>query len=137
MEANSGAPSDAGILIPIKRLADLDESDRARILRRAHGTFDDVFPVVEEVLDAVAARAGADAALLEALATAARDITAFHSKHVAAEATVTPQPGVRLWRVWRPIERVGLYIPGGQAAYPSSVLMNVIPARIAGCREIV
>ena len=44
---------------------------------------------------------------------------------------------MRLWRVWRPIERVGLYIPGGKAAYPSSVLMNVIPARIAGCREIV
>jgi histidinol dehydrogenase len=168
MEANSGAPSDMGLLIPIKRLAGLDESDRARILRRAHGTFDDVFPVVEAVLDAVsargdaalreytarfdgarlddlrvsdaefeAARAGADPALLEALAVAAHNITAFHSRHVAAESAVTPQPGVRLWRVWRPIERVGLYIPGGKAAYPSSVLMNVIPARIAGCREIV
>ncbi|HUS16515.1 MAG TPA: histidinol dehydrogenase [Chloroflexia bacterium] len=84
-----------------------------------------------------AARAGADPTLLEALAHAARNITAFHSTQVLPETAVTPQEGVRLWRVWRAIERVGLYVPGGKAAYPSSVLMNVIPARIAGCREIV
>jgi histidinol dehydrogenase len=137
-------------------------------LRRAHGTFEDVLPIVEGVMDAVAARgdaalreytaqfdgaqltdlrvseaefaaarAGADPAFLDALAQAARNITAFHSKHIGREEPVQPQEGVRLWRVWRPIERVGLYIPGGKAAYPSSVLMNVIPARIAGCREIV
>jgi histidinol dehydrogenase len=156
------------MLVPIKRLADLDATDRERILRRAHGTFEDVLPIVEGVMDAVAARgdaalreytvqfdgaqltdlrvseaefaaarAGADPAFLDALAQAARNITAFHSKHIGREEPVQPQEGVRLWRVWRPIERVGLYIPGGKAAYPSSVLMNVIPARIAGCREIV
>jgi histidinol dehydrogenase len=156
------------MLVPIKRLGDLDAADRERILRRAHGTFEDVLPIVEGVMDAVAARgdaalreytaqfdgaqltdlrvseaefaaarAGADPAFLDALAQAARNITAFHSKHIGREEPVQPQEGVRLWRVWRPIERVGLYIPGGKAAYPSSVLMNVIPARIAGCREIV
>jgi len=155
-------------LVPITRLADLAAADRARILRRAQGTFADVLPIVEGVLDAVAARgdaalreltaqfdgaaltdlrvseeefaaarAGADPVLLDALAHAARNITAFHSKQVPPEDVVAPQAGVRLWRVWRPITRVGLYIPGGKAAYPSSVLMNVIPARIAGCREIV
>lgn len=154
--------------VPVKRLADLDAADRERILRRAHGAFADVLPVVEGVMDAVAARgdaaarectarfdgvelgelrvseaefaearAGADPALLEALAQAARNITAFHSTHIGRETTVAPQEGVRLSRVWRAIERVGLYIPGGKAAYPSSVLMNVIPAQIAGCKTIV
>ena len=47
------------------------------------------------------------------------------------------QPGVTVWRVWRPIERVGLYVPGGTAIYPSSVIMNGVPARIAGCPQVV
>ncbi len=155
-------------MIAVQRLAGLDAATRERVLRRAHGDFADVLPVVEQVLDAVAARgdaalreytarfdgarlealqvapaelaaarAAATPEFLEALAVAARNITAFHSTHVAREEAVSPQPGVRLWRVWRPITRVGIYVPGGKAAYPSSVLMNVIPARIAGCREIV
>jgi len=49
---------------------------------------------------------------------------------------VQVQKGVKVWREWRPIERVGLYVPGGLAAYPSTVIMNVVPAQVAGCREI-
>ncbi len=75
--------------------------------------------------------------LIEALQHAARTITAFHERQLQPEAPVETEPGVCVWRVWRPIERVGLYIPGGKATYPSSILMSALPARIAGCREVV
>jgi histidinol dehydrogenase len=62
----------------------------------------------------------------------------FHSTHVKPEEEhVETEPGVELWRVWRPIERVGLYVPGGKSPLPSSLLMTAIPAEIAGCPEIV
>lgn len=75
--------------------------------------------------------------LLLALKQAAANIGTFHERHLQREGKVDTQPGVAVWRVWRPIERVGLYIPGGKATYPSSVLMSALPARIAGCREII
>lgn len=53
------------------------------------------------------------------------------------DVTVEPEKGINVWREWRPIEKVGLYIPGGKAIYPSSVLMTAIPAQIAGCKEII
>ncbi|MFZ2206035.1 MAG: histidinol dehydrogenase [Microgenomates group bacterium] len=53
------------------------------------------------------------------------------------EKKVLPENGIEVWREWRAIEKVGLYIPGGKATYPSSVLMTAIPAIIAGCKEIV
>lgn len=53
------------------------------------------------------------------------------------EKKVIPESGIEVWREWRAIEKVGLYIPGGKATYPSSVLMTAIPAIIAGCKEIV
>src|SRR5579885_3477505 len=83
------------------------------------------------------ARAALAPDLLEALQHAARTISAFHQRQLQPEEQVETEPGVCVWRVWRPIERVGLYIPGGKATYPSSVLMSAIPARIAGCREII
>ncbi|HEY7126757.1 MAG TPA: histidinol dehydrogenase [Ktedonobacterales bacterium] len=75
--------------------------------------------------------------VIAALKHAASTIRAFHSRHLPPEGRVETEPGVSVWRVWRPIERVGLYIPGGKATYPSSILMNVIPAKIAGCQDIV
>lgn len=53
------------------------------------------------------------------------------------DTVVEPEKGITVWREWRAIEKVGLYVPGGKAIYPSSVLMNTIPAQIAGCKEIV
>lgn len=50
---------------------------------------------------------------------------------------VETEKGIKVWREWRAIEKVGLYIPGGKAVYPSSLLMTVIPAKVAGCKEIV
>ncbi len=53
------------------------------------------------------------------------------------DVVVPSEKGIRVWREWRPIRKVGLYIPGGKAIYPSSVLMTGIPAQIAGCSEII
>lgn len=50
---------------------------------------------------------------------------------------IKSEKGIKVWREWRPIRKVGLYIPGGKAIYPSSVLMTGIPAKIAGCNEII
>lgn len=53
------------------------------------------------------------------------------------DVVVKPEKGIKVWREWRPIEKVGLYIPGGKAIYPSSVLMTAIPAQVSGCKETV
>jgi histidinol dehydrogenase len=72
-----------------------------------------------------------------ALDIAYNNIRKFHETQVHAESKVETMPGVTCWRELRPIERVGLYIPGGTAVLPSTFLMLGIPARIAGCHEIV
>jgi histidinol dehydrogenase len=86
-----------------------------------------------------ASYAQVDDDLIAALKQAIRNITTFHEAQRANldTPTVITQPGVAIWRLWRGFDRVGLYVPGGKAIYPSSVLMNGIPARVAGCREIV
>jgi histidinol dehydrogenase len=71
---------------------------------------------------------------LEQTITAVR---AFHRPQLPRDGLVETAPGVRAWREWRAIDRVGLYIPGGRGAYPSSVVMLGVPASIAGCGDIV
>lgn len=71
------------------------------------------------------------------LEKAAENIRDFHRRQVRNSFVISEKDGVILGQKVTPIERVGLYIPGGTAAYPSSVLMNCIPAKIAGCREII
>jgi histidinol dehydrogenase len=85
------------------------------------------------------ARALADcpAALRQALALAAKRIEAFHRRQMPAALEVRDDLGVELGLRWRPIAAVGIYVPGGTAAYPSSVLMNALPARIAGVARVV
>ncbi len=74
---------------------------------------------------------------LKALELAAERIRFFHEKQKPADLRFTDALGVELgWR-WTAIEAVGLYVPGGTAAYPSSVLMNAIPAKVAGCPRVV
>lgn len=73
---------------------------------------------------------------LEALRQAKRNITAFHRKQLQQSWFTTGAEGVLLGQLVRPLRRVGIYVPGGKAAYPSSVLMNAIPARVAGVQEI-
>lgn len=79
----------------------------------------------------------ADSDYVNALLNAVENITAFHSRQVQ-QSFIDPKPnGVILGQRIRGLNRVGLYVPGGTAAYPSSVLMNAIPAKIAGVKEIV
>ena len=72
-----------------------------------------------------------------ALETAARRIQSFHERQRGESWSVTEDDGTELGQRVTPLDRVGVYVPGGLAAYPSSVLMNVIPAHVAGVREIV
>jgi len=83
------------------------------------------------------AYAGIDAGLREALEMAARRITAYHEKQRPADSGWTDESGARLGARWNAVEAAGVYVPGGLAAYPSSTLMNVLPAKVAGVERIV
>lgn len=83
-----------------------------------------------------AAVARCPSAALDALALAAARIEAFHRRQVPEALGWTDELGVRLGLRFSPIDAVGIYVPGGTAAYPSSVLMNAIPAKVAGCRRV-
>lgn len=74
-----------------------------------------------------------------ALKQMVKNITLVHQAQLPKkiDKIVFPEEGISVWREWRAIEKVGLYIPGGKAVYPSSVLMSGIPAKIAGCKEII
>ena len=74
---------------------------------------------------------------LQILQEAASNIRRYHEKQVRASYVVSEQPGVMLGQRILPIEKVGVYVPGGTAAYPSTVLMDTIPAKLAGCGQIV
>ena len=87
--------------------------------------------------DMAAAEALLEPGLRGAIATALANITRFHEAQVEQQTVVETMPGVRCWRRSIPIQRVGLYIPGGTAPLFSSLLMLGAPARIAGCPEVV
>ena len=74
--------------------------------------------------------------LMEALKTAARRIEAFHAAQMPKDLDFTDEEGIRLGMRWTALDAVGLYVPGGKAAYPSSVLMNALPARVAGVQRV-
>lgn len=74
---------------------------------------------------------------LEALESAAARIEAFHRRQLPEAISYTDEAGVKLGARWTPVAAAGLYVPGGTAAYPSSVLMNAMPARVAGVARVV
>ncbi|MBQ8621016.1 MAG: histidinol dehydrogenase [Oscillospiraceae bacterium] len=74
---------------------------------------------------------------LEILEKAAANIRKFHQRQVRSSFVLNDTPGVVIGQKIIPVDRAGLYVPGGTAAYPSTVLMDSIPAKIAGCREVV
>jgi len=84
-----------------------------------------------------AALAGLDRAQRDALKQAAARVRKYHEKQLAKSWQYTEADGTTLGQRVTPLDRVGLYVPGGKAAYPSSVLMNAIPAKIAGVRELI
>ena len=93
----------------------------------------------ELVMDAgqiAEASAGVDAKVIEALEEAARRIRDFHQRQLQESWSYKDEFGNLLGQQINPLARVGLYVPGGKAAYPSSVLMNAIPAKVAGVNEI-
>ena len=82
------------------------------------------------------AKAQVSAELLAALDLAAERIEAFHRAQLPADLAMTDAAGYRLGMRWTALDAVGLYVPGGKAAYPSSVLMNALPAKVAGVGRI-
>ncbi|WP_195499756.1 histidinol dehydrogenase [Alistipes timonensis] len=111
-----------------------DEALRA-ITRRIEGRDCATFEVPADIRRAAAELV--PAALKEALATAKANIEAFHRAQLPPEVNIEPMPGVRCVQRALPIRRVGLYIPGGKAPLFSTVLMLAVPARVAGCPEVV
>lgn len=85
----------------------------------------------------VSAISNCDAATLDALKVAAKRINAFHKLQLPDDYSYTDSDGVELGYRWTPIDDVGLYVPGGLANYPSSVLMNAIPAKVADVTRLV
>ena len=86
---------------------------------------------IDEAVNAVAPE------FLEILKKAAANIRKFHSRQVRNSFIINDENGIVMGQKVIPIDRVGLYVPGGTAAYPSTVLMDSIPAKIAGCRKVV
>lgn len=81
--------------------------------------------------------ASVDAEFIEIIKEAAENIREFHKRQVRNSFIINERDGVVIGQKVMPIEKVGLYVPGGTAAYPSTVLMDSVPAKIAGCSEIV
>ena len=88
----------------------------------------------EEILDAVNS---VDKEFLEVLKRAKQNIWEFHQKQYREGFEIKKENGIILGQKIIPIEKAGLYVPGGTAAYPSTVLMDAIPAKIAGCKQVV
>jgi len=146
--ANAGFEADFRELLAAKREVSVDVNDTvAAILADVQargdaavidytGRFDrmtltpDAMRFTEAEIEAAVAACGKDT--LDALAIAANRIRSFHEKQKPADLDYTDEAGVRLGQRWTPVGAVGLYVPGGTAAYPSSVLMNAIPATVAG-----
>ena len=93
------------------------------------------FRVSEETLRNSAARV--DKKILAALRLAIQNVRTFHERQLEESWEIVPADGVRLGQRITPLERVGLYVPGGTAAYPSSIVMNVVPAQVAKVERIV
>ncbi len=111
-----------------------DSALRDYALRFDHASLEDI-EVAQAEIDA--AYGSVEPEFIEILQEAAQNIRAFHSKQKRTGFLISEKTGVVLGQKIMPIARVGVYVPGGTAAYPSTVLMDVIPAQIAGCGEIV
>lgn len=139
-----GRVADPGVERIVAALIDEVRRDGDVALREMAARFDGAALTELEVPRATCARALArlDPALRAALEEAAANITTFHRAQLPTRfeeietLEVETAPGVLLGRRAEPLRRVGVYVPGGRAAYPSSVLMGVIPARVAAVREV-
>ncbi|HCW04275.1 MAG TPA: histidinol dehydrogenase [Clostridium sp.] len=120
------------ILIDVKKNG--DKALRAYTAKFDGVNIEDFLVTKEEIEEAVKS---VDKDFLKALNTAKDNIWFYHEKQKQRSWMVTKEDGVLLGQQVRPLKNVGIYVPGGTAAYPSSVLMNTIPAKVAGVENIV
>ena len=125
----------AGILDDVKKRGDAAVLDYTRRFDRVEAS--SVAQLEFTRAEMQHALAALSAARRNALEQAAARVRSYHEKQLAQSWSYTDDDGTRLGQQVTALDRVGLYVPGGKAAYPSSVLMNALPARVAGVREIV
>ncbi|MFD2264953.1 histidinol dehydrogenase [Lacibacterium aquatile] len=123
------------ILADVKQRGDAAVVDYTNKFDRVSVSGIDALRVSSAEVDA--AEKACDAEVLKHLDLAASRIRAFHEKQKPSDLDYTDDAGVELGMWWKPVEAAGLYVPGGTAAYPSSVLMNAIPASVAGVDRVV
>ena len=113
------------------------QGDRAllELSERFDGVRPDPLRIAPERL--AAAWQATPAPLQQALSLAHSRILAFHAQQRPTDLAITGPHGERLGRRWRPVQRAGIYVPGGRASYPSTVLMNAVPAKVAGVGRLV
>ena len=119
----------------IKNVRENGDKALVEYSKKFDGAVDDIIEVTEAEIEEAFTQV--DDELISILKEAKENITAFHSKQVRNSFVINEKDGVIIGQKVMPIEKVGLYVPGGTASYPSSVLMNCVPAKIAGCSEIV
>lgn len=132
-EADNQSIRDSVLAIIDRVKAEGDAALRALTAQFDGCTVKDLAVSAEEIDEAFAT---ADPKLVAAIEKAADNIRAFHEKQLETTWTYEPAPGITLGQHITPIERVGVYVPGGKAAYPSTVLMDTIPAVVAGVGAI-
>lgn len=122
----------ADILAEVKENGDTAVKAYCAKFDKAELTSLEVTP--EEIQEAISQ---VEPEFLAILREAAENIRSFHSRQVRNSFVIADKPGIVLGQKITPIEKVGVYVPGGTAAYPSTVLMDTIPAKIAGCPQVV
>lgn len=124
------------VLEQIKPIIEQVETDGDPAIQKFTEQFDGVRPA-SVTLDPSKKSVSLDRRTQDAIDTAFRNIYRFHKAQLSPPIEVETMPGVRCSRVARPIERVGLYVPGGTAILPSTLMMLGIPAMLAGCEDVV
>jgi len=123
----------------VKKIIEAVRENGDEAVRNFTETFDGIlleqFAVTAE--EKAEAYENLDSELLEVIKEAAANIKSFHEKQLRTSWMTTDENGTMLGQKVTPLDSVGLYVPGGTAAYPSSVLMNVLPAKVAGVKRIV
>ncbi len=151
--ADGGFREDLQALLNAKRAREMDVADTVSgIIRKVREEGDTALYELTEKFDRFDARerglrvtreeiseatARVKPEVLEALKLAASRVRAYHERQIPADETYTDETGAELGHRWTPVDAAGLYVPGGLAAYPSSVVMNAVPARVAGVKRLV
>ncbi|MCL4116863.1 UNVERIFIED_CONTAM: hypothetical protein GTU68_041356 [Idotea baltica] len=132
-------PETQGLISKVEAIIQAVDTDRDAALFEFTKRFDKVSldHLEVESIEIEKAESEIGDSLNKAIRQAAENIRKFHVGQVSSERVCETMPGVNCWRESRPIDRVGLYIPGGSAPLFSTVLMLAIPAQIAGCRQVI